>query len=191
MLQNLLASQTNKNWEAFSCEHFKKCKIFKWYAKYQSVNDSEKRGRQPLALALQAKWWKQQSYQICWWIHYSKYQFTIIFSQVFLYYSSMCSYVLNVSNYFKDMIYNIWYWQINTLWYSKYKISKFRENWINLVASFAKVRKDHLLFVKVEATGVIYFRHHPFPFDESIHVIYSENFNYRVHILKNLRWVYL
>lgn len=85
--------------------------------------------------------------------------------------------VLNVSNYFKDF-YNVWYWQINILWYSKYKIRKFRENWINLVASFAKVTKDHLLFVKVEATGVIYCRLLPFPFDESIHVIYSENFNY-------------
>lgn len=106
--------------------------------------------------------------------------FAIIVSQAFLYHSSMCSYltdskillwwtkilpydrifnkclltppnVLNVSNYFNSMIYKIWYWQINILWYSKYKIRKFRENWINLVASCAKLRKDHLLFVKVEA----------------------------------------
>lgn len=155
-------------------------------SKCRTVNDCETRRRQPLALvfkALWAKWWRRQSDQICRWISqgfYSKYRFTIIVSQAFLYHSSMCSYltdskillwwtkilpydkifnkclmtppnVLNVSNYFNSMIYKIWYWQINILWYSKYKIFKFRENWINLVASCAKLRKDHLLFVKVEA----------------------------------------
>lgn len=139
-------------------------------SKYRTVNDCETRRRQPLALvfkALWAKWRRRQSDQICRWISqgfYSKYRFTIIVSQAFLYHSSMCSYltdskillwwtkilpydkifhkclmtppnVLNVSNYFNSMIYKIWYWQINILWYSKYKIRKFRENWINLVAA--------------------------------------------------------
>lgn len=143
---------------------------------------------------LWAKWWKQRSDQICQWIHkastvninlqsfFLKFSFITVLcaaiwmtgwfccdEQKILSYNRIfnkCSMtppnVLNVSNYFKDF-YNVWYWQINILWYGKYKIRKFRENWINLVASFA---------------GVIYCRLLPFPFDESIHVIYSENFNY-------------
>lgn len=155
-------------------------------SKCRTVNDCETRRRQPLALvfkALWAKWWRQQSDQICRWIYkasivnidlqslFLKLSFiTVLCAAIWLtaryclWWTKILPYdkifnkclmtppnVLNVSNYFNSMIYKIWYWQINILWYSKYKIRKFRENWINLVVSCAKLRKDHLLFVKVEA----------------------------------------
>lgn len=189
-------------------------------SKYRTVNDCETRRRQPLALvfkALWAKWWRRQSDQICRWISqgfYSKYRFTIIVSQAFLYHSSMCSYltdskillwwtkilpydkifnkclmtppnVLNVSNYFNSMIYKIWYWQINILWYSKYKIRKFRE----ISSQLCKVEeRSSVVCEGGSLTGVILKA--PSTPLWWINTCYLFT-KFQLHILKNLRWVYL
>lgn len=145
---------------------------------------------------------------------YSKYRFTIIISQAFLYHSSMCSYltdskilvwwtkilpydkifnkclmtppnVLNVSNYFNSMIYKIWYWQM----IQQIQDTQVQRKLNQFSSQLCKVEeRSSVVCEGGSLTGVILKA--PSTPLWWINTCYLFT-KFQLHILKNLRWVYL